>query len=252
MSLTHYTNELIKIGVKYQIPSVVLKMIYDYNKNNYPNHFNVFMSSSDKLFKLNMKYCYKNDFYYNHKCAYCENCPICKKYLGIPNHYYCDKCNACTNLQKTHCNSCNLCYMPGYHKLCKLCNTCHNIDYIACEQCNRCSDLSDYIRTHKYCNTDHIYTIDDKINRINYYVNKFNNQQYSGSYNKLVLIIFRIGVDYIQNYYTNNDINNVNHFIIVAYDKLNEIIDRDLLSAKEQMLVCRFKSIVKKYVDNLD
>jgi len=251
MSLIHYKNEIIKIGVKFQIPSVVLKMIYDFNKNNYPNHFNVFMLSPDKLFKLNMKYCYKNDFYYNHKCAYCENCPRCNKYLGISNHYYCVKCYDCSKYPKTHCDYCDCCYKPDTHKFCKFCNKCHDIKYLRCEQCNKCYNIDYDTKPHKYCNSDHLYNLFDKKSQLEYYLDKSDNSK--GSLKRYyAFIILRLSVAFIQDYA--NDIKK--KYIITVYDKINQFIDDDknnnILSTKEYMLICRYKSIIKKYIDNID
>jgi len=163
MSLIHYTNEIIKIGIKYSLPNDIVKYIYNFNKNNYPNHFKVFMYTTDKLFKMSMRFCYKNNFYYNHKlCIYCDICPDCKKYMGLPNHYYCKKCDKCHREDYDYCIDCDVCKTClknlniSNHYYCDCCNVCADTQLYHCNDCNRC-----YIEEHnkcEYCNKCEYYS----------------------------------------------------------------------------------------------
>ena len=92
----------------------------------------------------------------------------------------------------------------------------------------------------------------DKRSQLKYYLGKSENSK--GPLQKYyAFIVLRLSVAFIQKYNTDYIITN---FIITVYDKINQIIDDDkndnILSTKEYMLICRYKSIIKKYIDNPD
>lgn len=185
MSLTHYSNEIIKIGIKFDLPNSIIGLIYNYNKGNYPNHFEILVGSADDSFYMNIKYCYLNDYYYNKEfCLYCDLddkddkdernniCSISDKQLDPTikhdcyNHYeiivnsfdklfymnirYCYLYEYYYN--KEYCLYCDICIICDkrlglpHHYCCSICVKTYNTKKFHCYYCNKCVN-----EEHRYC-----------------------------------------------------------------------------------------------------
>ena len=232
----HYPHELTKLGFKYNLPSSIIKEIYNYNKTQYPKHYNVVLHNNDNILILCMNYCTKNKIYYEKsECQHCNQC----KYCIHKNHKYCDTCEKCIDDNHTTCKICKTChYYPHHH--CDTCNKCNVNEHYYCYNCDTCVDYQHI----KYCTSDNLTTQNDKHRQILYYIHTFKLDNMS-ALNISILkctIASKLLLSYIQTYHTYELVN-------VLYAKLNNYLDNPLLPTKYRILLFKYKVIVEKYIN---
>ena len=59
-----YKIEIIKISMKYSLSSDISKIIYNFNKNGYENHFETNLKT-DYNITIKLNYCYLSNIYYS-------------------------------------------------------------------------------------------------------------------------------------------------------------------------------------------
>lgn len=280
MSLTHYSNEIIKIGLKFQLPSSIIGIIYNYNKGNYLNHFEILVGSVDNSFYMNLKYCYLNDYYYNKElCLYCDtngkdiptkplersNHNTCNNHaefivnsfdkLFYMNIKYCDLNDYYYNRELClYCDICIVCDKPSVlsnHYCCPICVKTHKTKQFHCYYCNKCENIEHRyciecascvpIEHDKFCTSELINSKDDAIYQIKHYLSQITDIQSAILKKPVALKLIRISVQFIQTY-THND------FTYALYNKILEFMDNEYMNMDEILKLNKYKLIVQKYM----
>ena len=236
--MNHYYSEIIRIGNKFNLDSNITKMIFEYNKGTYPIHYEVKLKNEYNI-TFELKCCVPGKIYFHNECNYCNEliyCKNCYKYIMRKlNHKLCNNCNQCININDKHnyCNNCNECH-NGSHFYCNNCNECHNDSHFYCNECNICYDN----KNHYYHNPDMVNDKNDLIQQIKFYLD-INDQLHHNAKRENIMILFRIGLKFIQIYDHNNIKNTIEN-------KLNEMLNLDTLNLKHEILVYRYKKIISK------
>jgi hypothetical protein len=152
-----YYQEVIRVGIKFNLTSNLIKKIYEYNINNYPIHIDVLIKNSYNI-SLKLQYCSLNNDYHATNRKYCKECKIC--YEKDNNHIICKYCKECYDGDKeeihTYCKHCKECYeykdVKDKHVYCLSCDECFAkwYEHRYCERCNSCHDNDEH---QEYCNS---------------------------------------------------------------------------------------------------
>jgi hypothetical protein len=106
MSLSPYYQEVIRVGIKFNLTSILIKKIYEYNISNYPIHTIVSIKNQYNII-LNLQYCSSRNNFHIDNNSYCEDCDECY----IKYHERCIHCNECTKYENhLYCDICGECY----------------------------------------------------------------------------------------------------------------------------------------------
>lgn len=224
-----YYQEIARIGIKFNINSNLIKEIYNYNKNNYPNHIEVLIKNEYNI-QLNLKYCHISKSYFKDDCHYCNEkikCNKCnKKYARQINHAYCNNCKLCINNNHEHfyCNKCKKCCNESSHTRCKKCNQYGDINF------------------HKYHDTNLIITTKDASIAYNLNVNLGMNKIFSLKERiNYILIAIRLGFYLVKN----NESYKIPQFKTAIINKLEEFIENPKFTINQQILLYKFKCAIE-------
>jgi hypothetical protein len=224
--MNQYYCEIIRIGNKFNLDSNITKIIFDYNKNTYPNHYEIELKNEYNV-PLKLKYCIPGKIFFQNECTYCNILIKCNKcYMSFKrsiNHNYCIDCDRCVDDN-------------NLHNICNHCNLCHNINHGYCIECNVCY----YDNLHKYHNPEIIFNRNDMLNQIKFHF-KIHLDLQGIARNENLMILIRLSVKFCQlfpNYRLANQTNN----------KITTFIESGLLMINQEILLTKYKKILEKYI----
>lgn len=239
--MNHYYSEIIRIGNKFNLDSNTTKIIFDYNREKYPNHYEIELKTNYNI-PLKLKCCILGKSYFQNECDYCDKiikCNHCEAfYKRYINHKKCNKCNTCVDDKNPHftCIHCNNCHIfKDNHRYCTHCNGCHNDHHFYCVECNDCYNNN----LHKYHNPESINNKQDMIGQIKFYLS-INDELVGIFRTNNILILCRLSVKFCQLF-------NVQNFIIVTKNKIIELLDRGIATSNQEILLYKYQQILEKH-----
>ena len=173
LALIGYKSVFIQLANKFNLATVLMKMIYDYN-TEYPNVFKLTIGIGS--IPASFSFCQKHKIMFlsdscnmcaieGGACTSCDQsvsdittckqvcsdyCAICRMcVVDINLHTLCELCNACKHNEfHRYCDHCDDCIDDPDHRFCDHCNDCvDDPDHRFCDQCNNCVDDSE----HHFC-----------------------------------------------------------------------------------------------------
>lgn len=227
--MNSYYQEIVRIGIKYNINSNLIKEIYEYNNGNYPNHIDMIIKNEYNI-QFNLKECHLSKSYFNDICRYCDeeiNCEKCNnKYARHIDHAHCDRCKLCINNAKKHfyCNKCKKC--------------CDEINHKRCEKCNQYGDIN----LHKYHDSNLIINTSDMVLAYHLNLNLGINRMLSIEERRdYIIIALRLSIFLVKN----TEKFNVIHFKTAIINKLEEFINNPKFTINQQVLLYKYKTVLE-------
>lgn len=107
--MNHYYSEIIRIGNKFNLDLNITKIIFEYNKETYPIHYEVKLKNEYNI-TFELKCCVPGKIYFHNECNYCNEliyCDLCDdRFMRKLNHKLCNNCDQCIDINDKH-NDCS-------------------------------------------------------------------------------------------------------------------------------------------------